>query len=241
MNNRVLTLESKSTSGSSIEQFLAGKAQLTAERLKQASVIVAEWTAKDVRQEVRRLIKSGGRNERSKNWRTSSPGEPPLSHTGTLKRSIRYERATSDDTEFVVGAPALGSSRLPRVLEEGGIGKRTTTTLSPSYFKRRFSRRKRTKNQKPYPTAARPYRVYSSDKPMGKIVREYLYFHSSSSWGRAKASADFQAWSRSVKTTSTLRFPVEPRPYIAPAQERQTSKERMEKRIQRALKASGLK
>lgn len=211
--------------------------------LEQAAETAAEWAAQDVRNAVRRLIKSGGKNERSKNWRTSAPGEPPLSHIGTLKRSIMYEK--DPDGGFRVGAPALGSSRLARTLEEGGVGSRTTRTLTPAYFRRKFQkRRSRPRNRandrrasKTRPAASRPYRVYTSDRPTGKLVRDYLYFYSSSAWEAARNSSGFQAWARSVSTTSTLRFPVAPRPYVEPAFKAQTTQEKMQARIKRALRS----
>lgn len=201
-----------------------------------AAVKAAEWTAIDVRNVAKRLIKSGGRNERSPNWRTSRPGEPPLSHTGTLKNSIRYEKDPNDKSAYNVGAPALGSNRIAKVLEEGGQGKKTTRTLTPAYFRRRFGRRKKGVNVS-RPAASRPYRVYSSSRPTGKIVRDYLYFKSRQAWERARSSAHFQAWVRSVSTSSSVTLPVESRPYIEPAYKAQTTPEKMRRRIERALKS----
>lgn len=71
------------------------------------------------------------RNKRGRTVRQhAAPGQPPLSHSGRLKRFLFYSYdATS--RSVVVGPAQLGDSRVPGILEYGG-----TTTVKCRGFRR---------------------------------------------------------------------------------------------------------
>ena len=204
-------------------------------RAVQVAQTVLKFTASDIASAAKRSIKSGGKTPKSKNYRFSNPGEPPLSHVGTLKNAIRYEQI--DGGTYIVGAPRLGNSRALKTLEHGGQGSFTTTSYDPDYVdKRRKSARRKTKTQRIKPRAKRPYRVYSKFHPQGVVVREYLYFNSSDTWERARDSAGFQAWASTKRERFVKTVDVEARPYMRPALAKETAPNRMNARWNRAIR-----
>ena len=90
----------------------------------------AEYTARDVKSAAARSMKSGGKNRRSKNYKHSKPGDPPLYHTGGIKKAIAFEE-TKDG--YIVGPEARGTSKALKTLEKGGTGTFSTTVYSKEY------------------------------------------------------------------------------------------------------------
>ncbi|MBQ1277045.1 MAG: hypothetical protein IIY07_00205 [Thermoguttaceae bacterium] len=206
---------------------------------------VARETAQGTARDAKKSIKPGGKNRRSKSWKTSKPGEPPRSHRGTLKGAIRYAR---DGDRFVVGPEAVGgrSASTLRTLEKGGRGRFVETVYRGAYFdraKRRPSTPKRPSRpcakhgayRVDRPKTARPYDLYGPNGQY-KRVTTYRYFYSREEWEAARNSPRFQSWASGQATVSTLRPQVAPRPFMAPALAANATSEKIRKRIQRAAK-----
>lgn len=209
--------------------------------------VAVKFTAIDVRRQAQRSIKSGGKNPRVKNWSVSKPGEPPKSHIGTLKKAIMYEAV--NDSTYLIGPERVGASTTLKTLEYGGTGQFREVSYSANYVKKK---RKRTR-AKSYesaslrcrvhgtlrttrPRATRPYYVYSRDLGRGVIVRDYRYFYSREEWEAARNSPLFQAWAKTVRSSVTTRVHVDARPYMRPALASQTTPEKNEARLRRAVK-----
>ena len=103
---------------------------------------------------VRRTAKSSIRKRK----KVSSPGKPPTSRTGFLKKFIFFGYVPASDS-VVVGPIKLNSKvgEIPRVLELGG-----KTTVMTSGIK---SKRKK----KTVKIAARPYMTPAMDKELPKL------------------------------------------------------------------------
>jgi len=206
-----------------------------------------KYTAWDIRQAAQRSIKSGGKNKRSKNWSFSKPGEPPKSHLGTLKNAISYEAV--NDLTYLIGPERRGASTTLKTLEYGGRGQFREVSYSANYVTKR---RKRTR-AKSYesaslrcrvhgtlrttrPRATRPYYVYSKEIGKGVTVRDYRYFYSREEWLAATKSSAFQAWAKSVRSSTTTSVRVDARPFMRPALASQTTPAKNEARLRRAAK-----
>ena len=232
-------------------ETLEGFAALVAAKASSAA-------AADVRREARRSIKRGGEPRGKKappksEWTrlgfTSRPGDPPLSHKGTLKNAIRYARRRPD--EVVVGPEKDdGIGDAPRTLERGGRGRVVSVKYSASYLARatRKKKRSRTADFSPpcrkhgtarvtRPKAERPYTVYGEDGRFATI-RDYRYFYSREEWEAARDSPGFLSWAKTARRRVEARVPVAPRPYMAPALAKTSSPEVAEPRLARIVKAA---
>jgi len=170
--------------------------------------------AADARKEIQRSLKSGGKNRYSKTYRSSKPGEPPLTHGGALKRSIRYE--VQKDDKIIVGAPSVAGSKTAKTLERGGVGAITETTFDAGYFALRRKRARAAKAagvQKP--ELARAHTMRSEDGKTRR-VRTYERFSSKEAAQNAASAPEFQAWRGRVQKTTVTRVDVKPRPFVAP-------------------------
>lgn len=214
-----------------------------------AETVAAEalkYTAIDVRKAAMRSIKSGGKNKRSKNWRFSKPGEPPLSHLGTLKNAIRYEKT---DSGYIIGPELVGASKTLKTLEYGGEGAFIEKDYAPEYAQKR-RRRKKTKSYEKRgwrcqrhgtvrasrPATARRYYIYSKSLGRGVYVDTYQYFYSKEEWIAATKSPTFQAWARRQYQTTRSTVSVAARPYMRPALAAQTTEAKNAARLTRAAK-----
>jgi hypothetical protein len=225
---------------------------LLAKADQMAETVAAEalkYTAFDVRSAAIRSIKSGGKNKRSKNWRFSKPGEPPLSHLGTLKNAIRYEKT---DSGYIIGPERVGGSKALKVLEYGGEGEFRETSYAAEYIQKR-RRRKKAKSfesrgwrcsrhgtvRASRPATARRYFIYSKELGKGVYINSYQYFYSKEEWIAASKSPTFQAWARRQKMATRSTVSVAARPYMRPALAAQTTEAKNAARLTRAAKAVG--
>ena len=209
----------------------------------------ARFTAFDVQRTAQRSIKSGGKNQRSKSWQTSKPGEPPRSHIGTLKKAIKYE-STDNGLTYLIGPELRGSSTTLKTLEYGGSGAIKETDYSASYVAKK-RQRKRPKNfdnkeircrvhgtvRASRPPAAHPYYIRSAELGRGVWVREYRYFYSREEWESARNSVSFQTWARQHFRRTTTSVHVAPRPFMRPALAVQTTETKNARRLTRAARS----
>lgn len=192
---------------------------------------VAEYTARDVKSAAARSMKSGGKNQRSKTFKRSSPGDPPFYHTGGIKKAIAYEE-TADG--YVVGPEAHGTSKALKTLEKGGTSVLTKTSYS-KFYKDSLRRRARPgKDGKTRPATARKY-FFALSGGKTKTVTNYRYFYSKESWKRATTSAKFLAWTKTAQWTEKKEVKIAARPYMAPALKVETAPSRIQPRIKRVV------
>lgn len=196
-----------------------------------------KWTAFDVQRAAKASIKSGGKNRGAKNWQTSKPGEAPRSHVGTLKQAIRVAKESA--TSYVVGSEKRGNGSALRALEHGGESKTRATFYDDAYVAR-IRRKKRPVSRQAtsgrvHPKAARPYTLYTRDNPRGVRVTEYRYFYSRDAWERARNTAAFQDWARTVRQTTVASIRIAARPFMAPALIKEANSSKMNARISRAF------
>lgn len=203
------------------------------QRTTRAVENVVKWTAFDVQRAAKASIKSGGKNRGAKNWQTSKPGETPRSHVGTLKQAIHVAKESA--TSYVVGSEKRGNGSALRALEHGGESK-TRATLYADAYVARMKRSRRKKNEtRVHPKAARPYTLYTRDNPRGVRVTEYRYFYSRDAWERARNTAAFQDWARTVRQTTVASIRIAARPFMAPALIKEATTSKMNARISRAF------
>ena len=114
---------------------------------------VYKWYGADVKQKAERSLKKPAKKERGKH--ISLPGQPPISQTGTLKGSIRYE---IDEMRGVVIGPEKYNwgNGAPKVLEYGG--------KSTNKFKSK---------KKPTKIAARPFMKPAQEKVNKTLPDKY--------------------------------------------------------------------
>ncbi len=202
--------------------------------------------ASDVRKAVQSSLKSGGKNQFSKTYQSSKPGEPPKTHGRRLKSSIRYEIETPD--KIKVGAPSISGSKTARVLEKGGEGSFTETKQKSDYFERRKARAKAqaSKERKASkageaiatkPKAKRPFYVRGENGEIRRVGK-YERFTSERAAKRAEASSEFQRWRDSVQRTTTVKVTVAPRPFVEPAAKKESDPAREKARFERIARRS---
>lgn len=189
----------------------------------------AEYTARDVKSAAARSMKSGGKNRRSKNYKHSKPGDPPLYHTGGIKKAIAFEE-TKDG--YIVGPEARGTSKALKTLEKGGTGTFSTTVYSAKYESTLRRRARPAKGGKTRPATARKYFFVLSDGKT-KSATQYRYFYSKESWKRAVSSSRFLNWAKNAQWTEKKDVKIAPRPYMAPALKKETAPNRIEPRVKR--------
>lgn len=204
------------------------KLQNLGARAMKAAARVVQWTAQDVRKTAKSSIKSGGKNRNSKTFRTSKPGEPPLSHTGRLKNAVRYRKLNG--YAYAVGPDS--ATEVPGVLEHGGSGSSTATFYTEPYV-RRMGRGRRASHGKVRPRAARPYTVVSRSGASMK-VSEYKRFYSREAWDRARTSPGFAAWANAQREKLSWSYGISPRPYMKPALVKETAPAKIKARFDRA-------
>lgn len=226
------------------------------QRTTRAVENVVKWTAFDVQRAAKASIKSGGKNRGAKNWQTSKPGEAPRSHVGTLKQAIRVAKESA--TSYVVGSEKRGNGSALRALEHGGESKTRATFYADAYVAR-IRRKKRPVSRQAtsgsgnrtnraaartvsgdvagrvHPKAARSYTLYTRDNPRGVRVTEYRYFYSRDAWERARNTAAFQDWGRTVRQTTVASIRIAARPFMAPALIKEANSSKMNARISRAF------
>ncbi len=202
--------------------------------------------ASDVRKAVQASLKSGGKNQFSKTYQSSKPGEPPKTHGKRLKSSIRYEIETPD--RIKVGAPSISGSKTARVLERGGEGSFTETKQRDDYFERRKRRakeqaaaerkaKKNGENVATKPKAKRPYYVRGENGQIRRVGK-YERFKSEGAAKRAEASTEFQRWRDSVQRTTTVKVAVKPRPFVLPAVQKESDPAKEKARYDRIARRS---
>ncbi len=189
----------------------------------------AEYTARDVKSAAARSMKSGGKNRRSKNYKHSKPGDPPLYHTGGIKKAIAFEE-TKDG--YIVGPEARGTSKALKTLEKGGTGTFSTTVYSKEYEATLRRRARPAKGGKTRPATARKYFFTLSDGKT-KSVTQYRYFYSKDAWKRAVSSSRFLNWAKKAQWTEKKEVKIAPRPYMNPALKKETAPNRIEPRVKR--------
>lgn len=192
---------------------------------------VAEYTAYDVRSRASRSMKSGGKNRRSKTYKSSAPGSPPLYHTGGIKNAIAVEET---EGAYLIGPQAKGGSKALKTLERGGNGEIVKTVVSDSYASKLRRRPKQPAKGRTRPTTKRPYFV---DMPDGKYKRitQYRYFYTTDAWNKARNSAPFQSWASGQIRREKREVPVKARPYMKPALDFETSEARTAPRVKRVV------
>ena len=203
------------------------------DRVAQVARRVLQFTAADVASAAKRSIKAGGKTLKAKNYAVSRPGEPPRSHLGTLKNAIRYREL--DGGTWIIGPEKVGASSALKALEFGGNGSISSAYYAYEYVRTR-KRRRKAKNPRIKPRAAKPYYVAGKYDPKGTRVTEYLYFNSSDTWERARASSRFQAWAATKRFREVKTLQVEARPFMRPALAKETAPNRMNSRWSRALR-----
>ena len=174
-------------------------------------------------------MKSGGKNRRSKNYKHSKPGDPPLYHTGGIKKAIAFEE-TKDG--YIVGPEARGTSKALKTLEKGGTGTFSTTVYSAKYESTLRRRARPAKGGKTRPATARKYFFTLSDGKT-KSATQYRYFYSKDAWKRAVSSSRFLNWAKNAQWTEKKEVKIAPRPYMAPALKKETAPNRIEPRVKR--------
>lgn len=200
---------------------------------------VVKWTAFDVQRAAKASIKSGGKSRNAKNWQTSKPGEPPRSHVGTLKQAIRVAKESA--TSYVVGSEKRGNGTALKALEHGGESSIRSTVYDDAYVanvgkkKRAAAKAKRAGTLRVHPKAARPYYLYTKNNPRGVRVTEYQYFYSRDAWERARNTAAFQDWGRTVRQTTVASIRLAARPFMAPALMKEATTAKMNARFSRAF------
>lgn len=203
------------------------------QRATRAVENAVKWTAFDVQRAAKASIKSGGKNRGAKNWQTSKPGETPRSHVGTLKQAIRVAKESA--TSYVVGSEKRGNGSALRALEHGGESKTRATFYADAYVARMKRARRKKNETRVHPKAARPYTLYTRDNPRGVRVTEYRYFYSRDAWERARNTAAFQDWARTVRQTTVASIRIAARPFMAPALMKEATTAKMNARISRAF------
>lgn len=192
-------------------------------------------TAADARKAVKASLKSGGKNRYSKTYKTSAPGEPPLTHGKRLKQSIRYD--VENPALVRIGAPSISGSKTAKVLEKGGAGKITETRTRDDYFERRKKNARQTANnlrkrkgcqnyqsdcrRAPSLPTKRPYTLVS-ESGAARRVSKYERFKSEEKAKRASNAPEFQRWREKVQKTTTTETNVKPRPFVKPGVEKVT-------------------
>ena len=174
-------------------------------------------------------MKSGGKNRRSKNYKHSKPGDPPLYHTGGIKKAIAFEE-TKDG--YIVGPEARGTSKALKTLEKGGTGTFSTTVYSKEYEATLRRRARPAKGGKTRPATARKYFFTLSDGKT-KSATQYRYFYSKDAWKRAVSSSRFLNWAKNAQWTEKKEVKIAPRPYMEPALKKETAPNRIEPRVKR--------
>jgi len=200
-------------------------------------------TAADVRKTAQRSLKSGGKNRYSKTYKSSKPGEPPLTHGSRLKRSIRYE--INGAGAVTVGAPSFAGSKTAGVLEKGGSGSITETRARDDYFERRkknarLAKKNRSAANVPPLKSKRAYTLVS-ESGSTRRVSVYERFKSEQAAKRAAAAPKFQAWRGKVQETKTTETNVQARPFVKPAVEKETDIEKEQARWARIVRTGVLK
>lgn len=189
----------------------------------------AEYTARDVKSAAARSMKSGGKNRRLKSYKHSKPGDPPLYHTGGIKKAIAFEETKEG---YVVGPEARGTSKALKTLEKGGTGTFSTTVYSKEYEATLRRRARPAKGGKTRPATARKYFFTLSDGKT-KSATQYRYFYSKDAWKRAVSSSRFLNWAKTAQWTEKKDVKIAPRPYMNPALKKETAPNRIQPRIKR--------
>lgn len=194
--------------------------------LERIAETALRFAAYDVRQIARRSIKSGGKNRKSKRWRTSKPGEIPFYHSGKIKNAIDVEKV---EDRYVVGPRSIpGGVKGARALEHGG-----TTTYRhyeeiprPRKRKRKTVTAGRTRPKLAYPTR--------QQEASGDIY--YKYFYSREAWENARQSAGFLALATRRKLITEEQIPLAARPTMRPALAKFAASNKMPVLVQRAAR-----
>jgi len=208
-------------------------------------------TAADARKTVKASLKSGGKNRFSKTYKSSLPGEPPLTHGKRLKQSIRYD--VENPALVKIGAPSIAGSKTAKVLEKGGKGTSTETRLRDDNFERRKKRARQAaslqRKKKDAPTSAsqsvpslptkRAYTIVS-DSGATRRVSKYERFKSEEKAKRATSAPAFQRWREKVQKTTTTETEVKPRPFVEKGVKKETELEKARARWARIVRSGAL-
>lgn len=200
-------------------------------KLKIASTMV-QWLAGDIKHAAKRSIKSGGKSQKSRSYKTSSPGQPPFYHEKTFLNTIQVgEENRQGIRSYIIGATK--DSRFEttgvKALEHGGVTmqNRIVSPKEEGLPKRKFyktvQKLRGSKGHKVLKTvrAGKSVRERQSERGIttrhGKKTYQYKYFRSRRAWENARSSPRFLRWASAGQVITKRAIHVRARPFMRPA------------------------